>query len=305
MLGNKTLVHNYGHGGSGWSLSWGTAGIAAEKAIASGHKNFAVLGCGIIGLTTARTLQNQGYAVNIYAKELPPLVTSSKATGTWSPAYRLCEPERITPEFRATWERACRHSFTTYQNLLGLGDIVTWIDHYTLNGGNRETAGMTGRLEIKGLVPERVMLSRREHPFRAAQVSSQPTLMFNIPSYLKMLITDFQAFGGKIYIREFKRPEDVDALPEGCVVNCTGLGAREIFGDEELTPIAGQLSFLIPQPEINYRLSTPDGYFIPRKDGIILGGNSLVGSWSTNPDPLQTEKVVAALNEAISHMRKS
>ena len=61
----------------------------------------------------------------------------------------------------------------------------------------------------------------------------------------------FLLSGGKIAIREFNRPEDVDALPEKCIVNCTGLGAMKIFGDNDLVPVSGQLCFLIPQPELD------------------------------------------------------
>jgi len=68
-------------------------------------------------------------------------------------------------------------------------------------------------------------------------------------------------------------------------------------------PISGQLSFLIPQPEINYRLSTPHGYVIPRKDGLVLGGNAIRNNWNTTPDPKQTEVALAAVNEVILQMR--
>ena len=102
MLGNKTIVHNYGHGGSGFSLSWGTGQIAANHAAATGKKEIAVFGCGIIGLTTARLLQEKGKTVTIYAKELWPKITSSMATGTWSPSHLLCEDEFITTAFKAT-----------------------------------------------------------------------------------------------------------------------------------------------------------------------------------------------------------
>src|ERR1700736_3084506 len=55
-VGGKTVVHNYGHGGSGWSLSWGSSAIAAEKAMATGEREVAVVGCGALGLTSALLL---------------------------------------------------------------------------------------------------------------------------------------------------------------------------------------------------------------------------------------------------------
>src|SRR5437660_705488 len=51
QLGDKTIVHNYGHGGSGWSLSWGSSAIAVQKAMATGAREIAVIGCGALGLT--------------------------------------------------------------------------------------------------------------------------------------------------------------------------------------------------------------------------------------------------------------
>src|SRR5471030_2262003 len=55
QIGDAMVVHNYGHGGSGWSLSWGSADMAVRKALdaANGKKDLAVIGCGALGLTAA------------------------------------------------------------------------------------------------------------------------------------------------------------------------------------------------------------------------------------------------------------
>jgi D-amino-acid oxidase len=310
-LGSKTIIHNYGHGGSGWSLSWGTARMVVDLAQTTSEKSFAVMGSGVIGITTARLLQENGYQVTIYTKALPPLVTSSKATGTWSPASRLLETQYLTPAFEEQWKKAAMYSFRTYQNLLGFNDIVTWIDNYvvrdTFNADFEPSDSASGsryaRLRIQGLLPERQILDQKQHPFHVEKVVKQTTLVFNIPSYLNKHLTDFISFGGKVVVKDFKSLEDVDALTEKCVINCTGLGSMALFNDNDMMPIAGQLSFLIPQPDFNYRISAENGYAIPRKDGIILGGNALEGNWDETPDAAQTQKVVDALINVMDRLR--
>src|SRR5580704_1457244 len=84
-LDAKTVIHNYGHGGSGITLSWGTAQLAVEEAAGIDARECAVIGCGVVGLSTARLLQLRGYSPTIYAREMPPLTTSNVAGGLWEP----------------------------------------------------------------------------------------------------------------------------------------------------------------------------------------------------------------------------
>jgi hypothetical protein len=128
QVGHKTIVHNYGHGGSGWSLSWGSSGIAVQKAMAGGERDIAVLGCGALGLTSALLLQRAGARATIYAKELPPNVRSSLASGLWTPDSRICFEDSATPAFKQLWADMARQSFRMYQSLLGLpGNPVEFI----------------------------------------------------------------------------------------------------------------------------------------------------------------------------------
>ena len=86
-LGEKVVVHNYGHGGGGVSLSWGVALMAAEQARNLEDRGVAVLGCGVVGLSTARVLQRRGKAVTLYTRELPPETTSNVAGALWYPTH--------------------------------------------------------------------------------------------------------------------------------------------------------------------------------------------------------------------------
>jgi D-amino-acid oxidase len=134
-LGDKVVVHNYGHGGSGWSLSWGSADVVVRKALdaANGKKELAVIGCGALGLTAATTAQRAGLKVTIYAKERPPYVRSSRATGAWTPDSRIALTSAASPNFAADWESMARTSFAMYQSYLGMpGTPIEWADRYEL-----------------------------------------------------------------------------------------------------------------------------------------------------------------------------
>src|SRR5438128_1998506 len=118
-LGDKLLVHNYGHGGGGVTLSWGTAKLAADLVSESGKTgSAAVIGCGVIGLATARTLQRRGFGVTIYTKDMPPETTSNIAGASWSPTSVIDEDNR-TPAWDSQFERAARFAHRSFQLLAG------------------------------------------------------------------------------------------------------------------------------------------------------------------------------------------
>src|SRR6478752_3010694 len=97
-LGDTLVVHNYGHGGAGITLSWGTSKLALDIG-APGHRGgVAVLGCGAVGLANARLLQEAGFDVTIYTRAMPPETTSNIAGGQCFPSI-LCDPEKRTEAF--------------------------------------------------------------------------------------------------------------------------------------------------------------------------------------------------------------
>ena len=286
-LGGKTLIHNYGHGGSGWSLSWGSAREALalvpmhERSIAV--PRIAVIGCGAIGLTSALTAQRQGFMTRIYASERPPDVRSSGASGVWSPDSRICTTAYATPDFERRWEAMARHSFRTYQNLLGLpGDPIEWRDGYVLSdvpfdqttnveSGEPDYPDLESRL-LSDLHPRAVTLTPDHHPFPVPHARLYTQLVFNISAYTRMLIDDFLRAGGEIVTRTFESSRQFESLPERTIVNATGYGARTLFGDETIVPVRGQTARLVPQPGVDYGI-TWRGHnlsVVPRRDGILV-----------------------------------
>ena len=132
-LGDTLVVHNYGHGGSGWSLSWGSSARAVTLAMQPSPRDIAVIGCGALGLTSARLAQRAGARVTIYARDQIPLTTSAGATGEWTPDSRVADAGAVSPSFADTWEEMARASFRMHRENLGLpGTPVEWIDTYSV-----------------------------------------------------------------------------------------------------------------------------------------------------------------------------
>jgi len=119
------------------------------------------------------------------------------------------------------------------------------------------------------------------------------SMMIEPPVYLEALLRDFLLAKGSIVVRELKDLAELQYLPETAFVNCTGLGANALFGDKELEPVKGQLTFVLPQPEVDYIALYGDLYMMPRKDGILLGGTHERGNWSLELDMEAFERIVA------------
>jgi D-amino-acid oxidase len=296
VLGDKLLVHNYGHGGAGVTLSWGTAELAADLVRESGRtESAAVLGCGAVGLATARVLQDRGFDVTIYARELPPDTTSNVAGAMWYPSF-VADRSLRTPEFKAQLAQAAKRSHLRFQGLVGADYAVRWRELFILSD-DPEFSGLPDS-GLPELYPGRRALPAAENPFAVPRVVVEDLLFIEPPTYLRALLRDFHLAGGKIVVRTFASPSELAALPQPVVVNCTGLGSRELFGDTELLPIKGQLTVLLPQTEVDYAVEARDLYMFPRSDGILLGGTFERGVETLEPD-LDAEKRIMEGQRAI------
>jgi glycine/D-amino acid oxidase-like deaminating enzyme len=103
---------------------------------------------------------------------------------------------------------------------------------------------------------------------------------------------DHKNAGGQIVQRELTSA-DVARLEERVIVNCTGLGAAALFGDDEMYPIKGQLSILPPQPDVDYIALAYGHYLFPRHDGIVLGGTFERHVATLEPNREAEDKILA------------
>ena len=282
MLGDTLVVHNYGHGGSGWSLSWGSATVVLEKALARGDKNIAVIGCGALGLTTAVLALRSGCSVTLYAKELLPHTRSVRATGSWTPDSRIALSGPAGPQFGDLWERMARISWKSYRSYLGVaGNPVEFGDRYAVSDVPFAQANAQyyppGKLDfahfgsrIADLVPGGQTMPPGSTPFQLPHVRRSENMQFNVASYGHTLTAEFYAMGGKMEIREFRSPSEFTQLGQKVVINCTGYGARDLWKDDSLIPVRGQIAWLVPQPDVTYGVNYRGVQMIPRSDGIVI-----------------------------------
>ncbi len=317
-VGDRLLVHNYGHGGAGITLSWGTASLALDLARdflaartsrpphssrPATHRRFAVLGCGVNGLSTARLLQRRfqdgAGTVTIYARDLPPETTSNIAGGFWSPTS-LYDPQAVSAKFVEQFRLACRIANRAFQLLVGPEYGVRWLDTFELYRNESLLAR-----ELPGgndLYPQQEVHRDAAHYFGFPFVRQYSTMLIEPPVYLNALLRDFYIAGGRLVVAEFRRREEIMRLPEPVIFNCTGLGARALFGDQKLGPVRGQLEVLLPQPEIDYCYLS-SGYMFPRRDGIILGGTFDHDDWSLAPREEQATQILAGHAEIMKGLR--
>lgn len=316
-VGEKLLVHNYGHGGGGVTLSWGTASLAVDLArdflstrpvrrssrSASRARRFAVIGSGVSGLSTARLLQQRFQdgpgTVTIYAKDLPPNTTSNIAGANWSPTS-VFDLQRTTTTFNDQFRQACQISNKTFQLLVGAEYGVRWIETFELlrheQSLQREMPGGNA------LYPNIRIHRDPDNYFGFPYVREFTTMLIEPSIYLSALLRDFYIAGGRVVVKEFRSRQEIARLPEPVIFNCSGLGARALFGDEELIPVRGQLEVLLPQPEIDYCYLS-SGYMFPRRDGIILGGTWDHDDWNLSPNPDQASWILETHAEIMKGLR--
>lgn len=289
---DKTVVHNYGHGGGGLSLSWGSSALAVRETMAMQPGEIAVIGSGIMGLTSARLLQDAGWNVTIYTRNVARHTTSNVAAGEWGP-FSVHDPEKSSAAFKSQLDWAARISHHAYTNLGGKDYGIRWMETYQMSDTPIDDSDGDG--SFSDLFPYAAMLGPEEHPFDSAHVYRMVTMQFDPGTLLRRLIEDFQVAGGKFVVRTFADKADILSLKQSVIFNCTGLGAAELFGDTELVAAKGQLVYLPPDPAIDYMtLGGGDGmmYMFPRSDVLLLGGTFKVGDYSRHAEDDETLRIV-------------
>lgn len=240
-----------------------------------------VIGCGVSGLTTGIALLRAGHAVRIWAKALPPDTTSNVAAAVWYP-YKAFPADRVT-----AWGAEAYRKFLALAEQSDTGVIRSEV----LDLRREPAEAPDWKDTVDGFRTARA--DEMPPGFPAGFAFAAPVIDTSI--YLDYLMRTFQAEGGRIErhtVRDLA--EALDECP--VVVNCAGLGARELLGDAEFHPLRGQVVRV--RHTGARRVLLDDGvegavtYIVPRISDMILGGTDDEGNESTEPDPAVTRDIL-------------
>ncbi len=251
-----------------------------------------MVGGGVVGLTTAVVLAERGRRVRVWTRDPVERTTSAVAGALWWP-YAI-EPV----ELARTW---ALRSLDVYEELAASPEVT----------GVRMVEGVQGEADL-----DRAMAwaGARLPGLRAATAEEYagPGMWARLPlidmsTHLPWLRERFLAAGGAI---ETRTVSDLAGVGAPVVVNCTGLGARELVPDPSVRPVRGQL-VIVENPGIRTWLVATDAagataYLFPQPGRLVLGGTADEDQWSLEPDPAAAEAIVrrcAALRPEVAGAR--
>ena len=263
-------------------------------------KSVAIVGAGVTGLTCGVVFAERGYRTSIFAKETGRQTTSGAAAAVWFP-YHVEPAERVIPL-----------ALETYQVLL---DLARFPESGVSIIESRQFL-RTGEIEIPdwaiplgaqrlssvatGLWPVRDRAQPGGYCFASGFSLRVPLMDTTI--YLDYLAARFRKAGGEIQANlGFEKLEDVDTKFD-LVINCAGIGARELVHDADLEPHRGQVA-IVPRIEgLTCAIVCDDAplmYAIPRANDCVFGGTNDL-SYNLAADPATTSRIVAECSRVLN-----
>lgn len=281
----KLIVHQYGHGGCGVTISFGTAAIACDfvDAQASPSEPIAVLGAGVVGLVTARMLAQRGRRVTIYAQKVGHETTSVLAGALWLPVgveFGTGEAAELRKD------RILHDSIQAFRELDPDRYAVEELEIFEPHASHTEEG-----LFAPGLIEEPETVE--SFPFACAARPGRKfrSLFIHTPRFLSALIDDLKELGVQIEQHQFASTESLDSIPEPVAINCLAMGSAKLFNDPDVYPARGVLVHMKPQ-DLGYCVHDGYKYMFPRSDALVLGGCFQPGRYDDLPDELMVREIL-------------
>jgi D-amino-acid oxidase len=238
-----------------------------------------VVGAGVVGLTTAVCLRSLGVEADVVARDAPEATTSAVAAALWYP-YRALPADRVTAWSAATYAELSR--------LAGRAGVRMLAGTEVLDPGTPDPWW-------RDAVPD---LRRTGAGLRFMA----PVVDMSV--HLPWLAERLRALGGSV---ERRAIGSLDELHTDAVVNCAGLGARELAGDGTLTAVRGQIVRVAAPAVTEWLVDQRDPerlvYVVPRERDVVLGGTAQEGDEDPEPDPATTEAIRARCAEMVPAVR--
>jgi D-amino-acid oxidase len=304
--GPKFLIHNYGHGGAGITLSFGCASVVADHVGILKRDirrpSIAVIGCGVIGLTVAAELRRRwpNLRITIYAKDLDVRRTTSfVAAGQFEPSG-ICEEYESEDEKNVLADYLRR----SRDRIIELHKSSRWHTYgialrrdYTLDHWNRAYDECT---------PHDVVPQYRSGtlPFGKLNTVGREyrTWLINPTILLPQLFAELKRSAVRFRKRQFASKDDFAALRENIIINCTGYGAKALMNDDDVVAKRGHLVVLRRTlPKQFYFFSGGCGnrrimYVFCRHKDIVIGGTVETGNDTegvTDSDRARFDRILA------------
>ena len=234
-----------------------------------------VIGSGVIGLSAARALQLAGCDVGIVTRALPEGTTSIAAGAAWSGS--------------GLEGRSRRWAAATLEHFLRLAKEAN--SGVTLQRMREVYAETVPDPWYRDRLPFFQRLSKHEMRGGLTGGYLMDVPMIAPPIYLRRLYEQFLAAGGKVEMRSVESLAEL-AGEARLLVNCTGVGARQVADDAAVYPIRGQTMLLdLSGIRVGYMDNDAVDHIFPRADGVLIGGVKVKGDWNRQLDPQISDRI--------------